>query len=218
MKSRTILFVVFSLVLGGCATMSTSDKAYYQRVANSPIYCTDAEDCEVKWGRAILWVSQNSHWKIRNQSDWLITTEGPFDTVHAAYSINKVPLGNGKYQIMMQAGCGNLFGCVPSILQLKADFVLFVSQQIFERGISRTVINTAPIDRSEEKQIKPQNCIVKYDSIDIYTEPSFGSTPISEAVKGTELEAVAENNAWYKVKLEEDRFGWVAKKWVNITN
>lgn len=218
MNSKLIFVALALILVSSCATMSTSDRTYYQRIANSPIYCSGTEDCDVKWGRAILWVSQNSHWKIRNQTDSLITTEGPFDTVHAAYSINKVPLGKGKYQILMRAGCGNPFGCVPNILQLKADFVEFVSQQNFERYDTSYTVNIAPTDQSEVIEISPQNLTVKYDSIKIYAEPGFDSTPIENAEKGTVITAYAENSNWYKVKVEENKFGWIAKSWVNISN
>lgn len=218
--NRNLIFAAMLIFIlsSGCATMSATDKAYYQGAANSPIYCSGTDDCEVKWGRAILWVSQNSHWKIRNQTDNLITTEGPFDTVYAAYSINKVPLGKGKYQILMRAGCGNPFGCVPSILQLKADFITFVSpESVNTYGTNNNVDigDTAPIDQSEVKEIIAQSLSVKYDSIKIYTEPGFNSTPIANSEKGSVLTAIAENLNWYKVKIEENKFGWIAKSWVD---
>ena len=223
MNKNFIFAAVCSLILlSGCATMSASDKTYYQQAANSPIYCSDADDCEVKWGRAILWVSQNSHWKIRNQSDSLITTEGPFDTVYAAYSINKVPLGKGNYQIMMRAGCGNPFGCVPSTLQLKANFVESVSPESIKTydnytSCSTDLGDTVSLDQSEVTEISPKSLTVKYDSIKVYAEPGFNSTPITSSEKGSTLTALAENSGWYKVKVEDKKSGWVAKNWVIAT-
>ena len=221
MKFCPIFIAMLSVIFtSSCMTMSASDKAYYQRVANSPIYCSDADDCEVKWGRAILWVSQNSHWKIRNQSDNLITTEGPFDSVYAAYCINKVPLGKGKYRIMMRAGCGNPFGCVPSTLQLKANFVEFVSQKTFDRYDTSYTTNfnkIAPNDQSEVKEIIPKNFTIKYESIKIYAEPGFNSSPIADTQKDSVVTALAESSYWYKVKIKENSFGWVAKSWVTVS-
>ena len=107
--------------------MSKQQISYLSNQANTPIYCEGGENCEIKWSRAIMWISQYSHWKIRVQTDSLITTEGPFDTVDAAYQVQKVPLGNNKYSIDMSLGCGNPFGCVPSALELKASFVQFVN-------------------------------------------------------------------------------------------
>jgi hypothetical protein len=95
-----------------------------EEVLRTPIVCEKGDDCEQKWGAALLWVTQNSHWKIRNQSDSLISTEGPFDTSNAAFTIVKTPLGHGRYQIVMDAGCGSsLFvGCDPKVSDLKAAF------------------------------------------------------------------------------------------------
>lgn len=208
------LFVMF--IVTACSTMSATDNNYYQSLANSPIYCSNEEDCEVKWGRAILWVSKNSHWKIRNQSDSLITTEGPFKTVYPAFIINKVPLGKGMYQIMFDAGCGNIFGCIPSTIQLKANFVEFVSQQTVGTSTVK-LYNKAPIDQSEVKNITQKALIVKYDSIKIYEDPGFSSKPLANIEKGSTLTAVAENSNWYKVKVDEYIFGWVAKSWVDIS-
>lgn len=122
-NTGVLLLIFGGMFLSACATMSVAERARLTEIAGTSIYCQGKDDCEVKWGRAILWVSNNSHWKIRNQTDSLITTEGPFDSLYAAYSVNKVPLGNAKYQIIMKLGCGNMFGCVPKVLVLKADFV-----------------------------------------------------------------------------------------------
>lgn len=220
MKFLCIAALTLMVFISGCATRPTYDSAYYHRVANTPIYCSGTDDCEVKWGRAILWISDNSHWKIRNQSDSLITTEGPFDTVYAAYSVNKIPFGGGKYQIRMQAGSGNPFGCVPSVVELKADFVEFVSQENFEKlrkyevDYSAEPINLTPVDESEIKEISPKNIIVKFDSIKIYGKPGFVDEVISSVNKSHKLTAIAENNGWYKVKIEDGTEGWVAKSWV----
>lgn len=129
-KSHFIIISIFIITCNsGCSTvlLSKQQRTQLAAVANKTIYCEGGEDCELKWGRAILWITQNSHWKIRIQTDNLTTTEGPFDTVYAAYQVQKIPLGNNKYTINMVAGCGNIFGCVPSILELKASFVYFVT-------------------------------------------------------------------------------------------
>lgn len=151
---RQILFVdnlkraVFlALLLFGCSTITPEQNAYLTVMANMPIYCESGEDCEVKWGRALMWVTRNSYWKIRVQTNDLITTEGPFDTVYAAYQIQKVPLGNNRYEIVMNLGCGNPFGCVPSLLELKADFVQFVNVETKPKTLSEE----SPIDKTEKE-------------------------------------------------------------------
>lgn len=119
---KKILFALtVAALLSSCAT--PQQKAMLEMDASRPMICQQGQDCEVKWSRALVWVQDNSRWKLRIANDSLITTEGPFDTTDASFSINKIPLGNGQYSIAFRAGCGNMFGCVPSLLELKASFV-----------------------------------------------------------------------------------------------
>ncbi|TAN71595.1 MAG: hypothetical protein EPN17_00895 [Methylobacter sp.] len=121
---KKLILILGLLVLASC--VNPEKQALLSKVANQSIICGTIDDCEVKWGRSILWITQNSHWKIRQQTEQLITTEGPLDSTEAAFVVNKIPLGGGKYQIDIQAACGNPFGCVPETLDLRADFVQFV--------------------------------------------------------------------------------------------
>jgi len=112
------------LILTACAT--PQQKAIWDFEASRPVTCSQGSDCEVKWSRALIWVQDHSRWKLRIVNETIITTEGPFGTTDAAYSITKVPSGTGIYTIVFRAGCGNMFGCVPSIVELQASFVNFV--------------------------------------------------------------------------------------------
>lgn len=118
------VLILCLLVLSGCAT--PQQKAQWEFEASRPVICSQGSDCEVKWSRVLIWVQDHSRWKLRIANETLITTEGPFDTTDPAYSITKVPTGTGTYTIVFRAGCGNIFGCVPSILELQANFVNFV--------------------------------------------------------------------------------------------
>jgi PDZ domain len=124
--AKLIGVIVAATLLVACTTLSSEERTRLRTVAATPIYCTTGEDCNVKWDRVLLWITNNSHWKIRDQTDSLITTEGPFNTTYAAYSVNMVSLGRNREQIRIQLGCGSLFGCTPDTLQLKASFVQFV--------------------------------------------------------------------------------------------
>lgn len=124
-----VLFLCF-LFLSACATSTPQQKAKWELDASRPVTCLQGPDCEAKWGRALIWVQDHSRWKLRIANDTLITTEGPFDSTDAAYSITKVLTGKGTYSIVFRAGCGNVFGCVPSILELQASFVNFVMGSI----------------------------------------------------------------------------------------
>jgi len=123
MNPRHAAALAFALFLTGCATQQ--QKAIDAEIANTPILCAQGEGCEVKWGRALSWVTQNSHWKIRNSTDSLITTEsGTVDDgdVHAYFSILKTAQGGGQYRIDFQAACNNMFGCQPSVDALRDSF------------------------------------------------------------------------------------------------
>ena len=122
------VLILCLLGLSACAT--PQQKAKWEFEASRPVTCSQGSDCEVKWSRALIWVQDHSRWKLRIANDTLITTEGPFDTTDAAYSITKVPTGTGTYTIVFRAGCGNMFGCVPSILELQASFLNFVMGSI----------------------------------------------------------------------------------------
>ena len=101
-------------------------EALLQLEASRPITCLQGQDCEAKWGRALLWVQDHSRWKIRVATDSLITTEGPRDTTDAAYEISRVLAEKGIYSINFHAWCGNRIDCFPSISELQASFVNFV--------------------------------------------------------------------------------------------
>lgn len=112
-----------ALLLMACAHVTPE-----QRVAASqPIWC-DAKDCEVKWARATQWLQDNSHWKIRNATETLLTTEGPLGSTFTAYEVTKFPVNHGVYEIRFRAGCVNQgLGCHPDITQATAAFKQFVN-------------------------------------------------------------------------------------------
>ena len=92
--------------------------------AARPVTCHGADDCQVKWGRALQWVLSNSAYKISNQTELLISTLGPLpDDPLPAITVSRLPTGDGDYLFSLQMGCDNLFGCQPSLLSLQASFV-----------------------------------------------------------------------------------------------
>jgi len=75
-----------------------------REIASRPLTCTKGDDCELRWARALAWVTHNSHWKLRTATEAVITTEGPLDDIWLAYTVLKTPLWNGEYEITFQAG------------------------------------------------------------------------------------------------------------------
>lgn len=122
-----IFITLIMLSLLGCGIRDI--KRGKQHAAINPIYCAGGEDCEVKWGRSIQWILQNSQWKIRMQTNEIIDTyRGDNTSAKTAFTINKIPLGSNRYQIVMSAACGNLFGCFPSPDKAQSSFYDFVNR------------------------------------------------------------------------------------------
>ena len=121
------------VLLGGCATMTPEQRTALQANASRKIVCIKGDDCDTKWGRAVVWVSRNSAWKIQTQTDNLIQTFGPSTRVNStdsAFVVNKVPIGDGRYEITMNSACGNMFGCFPDAIALKAHFNSYVLGEV----------------------------------------------------------------------------------------
>ena len=121
MRKSAVLFVS---LLVGCASTPEQDVAMRRDVVRD-VTCEGQSDCEVKWGRAIQYVLDNSSFRIQQQTDSLIQTAGPSSKNQSdlAMLISKVPLGGGKYRFDLRAGCDNAFGCYPSLEYAKAYFV-----------------------------------------------------------------------------------------------
>src|SRR3989442_15490638 len=105
---KTYWIIALTLISCGCVSLTPEQQDQLERDAAREIICVMGDDCDVKWGRAIAWVSRNSHWKIQTQTDNLIQTFTPVGSSAASgFLVNKVPLGNGQYQIVMSSACDN---------------------------------------------------------------------------------------------------------------
>lgn len=98
-------------VLAGCAAPPPLTPE--QRAAMEAPVCTSQSQCAVMWQRAQIWLVDNSAWRIQLANDTLLQTFGPGDSTDVAYTVTRIPTGGDGYRIVMRAGCGNMFGCVP---------------------------------------------------------------------------------------------------------
>jgi len=106
--------VGLAFVLVGCATPGENMSAADTAELNAPLYCNNETQCKNVWERATYYVSTNSGYKIQNINNNLIETyNSPSPDTKLAWRILKKPLGNGRYQIVTSAWCGNVFGCYP---------------------------------------------------------------------------------------------------------
>lgn len=111
-------------LLSGCKTVPPEQ---LEQEASQQITCTTGEDCEVKWGRAIDWINRNSHWTIRNRTDFMIQTYPSVGgSAASSFLVTKLSLGSGVYKIAMTSECDNFLACRPSTTELRASFNRFV--------------------------------------------------------------------------------------------
>ena len=103
-----------SFLIAGCATPGQNMSAADTAELNAPLYCNNETECKNVWERATYYVSTNSGYKIQNINDNLIETYNSVSPdTKLAWRVLKKPLGDGKYQIVTSAWCGNAFGCTP---------------------------------------------------------------------------------------------------------
>jgi len=83
----------------------------------------DEKDCKAKWEAAELWVTSNAGYKIQTQSSVVIQTySGVGSTTTIAAKVVKQSLGGGKYRIVGNVWCDNIFTCDRDTKALLQDF------------------------------------------------------------------------------------------------
>jgi hypothetical protein len=149
-KRLTILACLIFL-LSACATASSTQRAQWKRDAAQPLTCSRGTDCEAKWDRALIWVQNNSEAKIQIANETIITTHMPSSSSAPVMSITKTEDGPGTYTIQFRADCSSLFGCEPSILELKASFANYVMK----------ATNLLPADESSKSKTQSDKGIIR---------------------------------------------------------
>ena len=92
--------------------------------ASRPVICQSPQDCAVKWGRALTWARDNSlHNLARITHDYIATREPKLGGADLGFTITRTMQLDGTERIDFDTECLNLFGCVPSALEARADFV-----------------------------------------------------------------------------------------------
>ncbi|HXJ01191.1 MAG TPA: hypothetical protein VNH44_08200 [Micropepsaceae bacterium] len=124
---RVILAVLFLL---GISAFPDCAIAKAKAGGSPPVviaHCKGADDCEVKWGRALVWANTHVSYPIARATRNLIQSSGPAKySTHPSISIAKTRNPDGSYSFVLQAFCSNLFGCSPDLPELRADFAAFV--------------------------------------------------------------------------------------------
>ena len=117
-----LIAILATLFLAGCASAPTQESTPPRQIV-----CRPGPDCDAKWSRAVSWVTTNSSYKIQAQTDSIIQTMGPlrYDT-RPAFTVTKVALPNGSYEITFNGGCDNIIECIPSVSESRTKFTDFV--------------------------------------------------------------------------------------------
>jgi hypothetical protein len=119
---RAIVVLAAGMLLASCASSQMQ-----QLLPAQPIICMSGPDCDAKWGRAALWMTDNSSFKVQVRTETTLQTAGPVPSeTTPAFTVTKVARGEGRFEITFNGGCGNPYRCVPSIAESRARFVQFV--------------------------------------------------------------------------------------------
>lgn len=111
---KKIVLLLLSVLLASCAINQVPLSAEQQRLYETPLICTNEQQCSLFWERATYWVSTVSAFKIQTLSPSLIETFTPTGpSAQLAWKITKEPLPDGTYRIWIYAGCASRFGCTP---------------------------------------------------------------------------------------------------------
>ena len=116
-----------AMMIAGCAINQVRPTADDIADANTPLFCSGAEQCALAWRRAQLWVVNNAHWKIQTATDVVIDTfNGDPYTPYRRFRITREPVGNGQERIIIASACSNKFGCASDELIEAASFKRYV--------------------------------------------------------------------------------------------
>ncbi|CAG2161348.1 hypothetical protein [Cupriavidus numazuensis] len=116
---RLLQACIATLVLGGCA--------YVGPPSAMGVPCANRAQCDTYWQRAQAWVAMNSRYRIQIATDVVLQTYGSRD-MELAYYITRVVNSDGSATIVVDATCGNMFGCATDPAAAKSDFRRFVVQ------------------------------------------------------------------------------------------
>jgi hypothetical protein len=116
--SSQVAALMCCLMLTSCAAQTGTGQA--PQPAPRPIICSKGDDCDVKWGKALIWVRHNSAMPITVSTESTIATAdwSTYDTPDKSvldepggpsFTVLKTPCGRGLYLISLDTSCPNNF-------------------------------------------------------------------------------------------------------------
>jgi len=123
MNRLSQLITVVSLVsVAGCMTTAERQEKQDELARTAPV-CSGEADCNAKWEAAQLWIVHHAAYKIQTVTNVLIETYNPGPNEPAiAVRVTKEPQGGGKYKLLVNIWCNNMFGCTPNQWDAALDF------------------------------------------------------------------------------------------------
>ncbi len=105
--------LLFSLLLGGCATSPMVVDALYPAAGiGYEVICFD--DCEEEWGRAQVWIANYSRFPLELVTDVVLQTYPPVTENHdRGFTVVREPIGGGEHSIQLRQHCAVMVGCRP---------------------------------------------------------------------------------------------------------
>jgi hypothetical protein len=73
-------------------------------LAKEPVYCDGADECKIKWERAVNYVSQHSGYRFQTMTDTFAQTPAPQGSTQITTTLRKEPVGGGRYRIADTGG------------------------------------------------------------------------------------------------------------------
>lgn len=118
---KAAIGLALSVLLTGCASMQAQQMARVDEFQRTIPVCVGEQQCRMAWAYARNWVIQNCGMKIQNITDTYIETFGSHTAALACRVVGE-PRGPDSWAIVMNASCGNIFGCVPDAWQSALRF------------------------------------------------------------------------------------------------
>ena len=128
--------VLALLIVSGCFANAIDQHTMTQ--AKEPVYCQGAEECGIKWDRALNYVSHHSGYRFQTMTDTFAQTPGPEGDRRIATILRREPVRDGRYRIGLQVACGSGFiadvFCKSRLLPYVVGFKQNVNAPIFSNA------------------------------------------------------------------------------------
>jgi hypothetical protein len=160
MRVLALAILAVSLMLAACAVPDRrqSTRAVLQENPDrSPPACQGAEDCEAKWSAARRWVNTHAGFRLQIYSaDYMETYWSPdADSADLSVRVEREPLGGGRYNLRVAAGCQNPSGCVPDARAAMLDFDTTVAAARIDAARSGSSAPKAARGHRKNERLQP---------------------------------------------------------------